>query len=723
MKLVIRIGICCCFVAMTGLWTGCTKQNVAVQTADATLSDTALWRSGLAKAESRDYDGALADIQLANQKNPTLKYELALAHLRFLNKSYRDAVKQYEALIAGGKLNRRQQDELKAEVTRINEARGEVTGRSLAGQWIRATAAVVEAEEAIEREDYGVAYKSYDKAYQYNQDYELLLESALAASRAKQWEWAHQKFKEYVAVGGDDISRDMQYRVYAEIDRLMSMLKGEKVVTEKSLADEIYAERKGEEEADGLPPSMLTAASSESVDTDTSAKWSAPEDSDVEKAEAAPDVTAVSGSDVSVDESGGKHADVSLAPDLAEQKRLEKEAARIRAEEARERQLALKAEREEKREAALEAKRQKALEQKAALARKKEEAQKRKEEARTRREEEKQQQLLEKKLAAEAKAKEREIARQEKLAKLEAEKARKAELAAARLAEKERSEEEQQAAVEAERERAAAERAAAEQAHKDAQEKRAQLKEERRLAALARAEEKKRAREEAKQRKAEEQVRKAEERRLEKEARLVLAAERKRDKEEAKRIAAEERRAALEEKQAEKERVKLEKELAAQQAKTPAKPVEMEKAGLPDGDAKKVAAAAKQPSDTAGKTAGSSALKPMGKMDSTKSASDTKPETSFEDLLFYAKSRSATVRYRAVRDLIPLLNERSRAALEDRVIQDRNIHVRFLAIDGLVQRHSVASLPILEHALVTAATSQERATLKNAISQIRRGRK
>jgi hypothetical protein len=723
MKLVFRIGICCCFVAMTGLWTGCTKQNVAVQTGDVTLTDTALWRSGLAKAESRDYDGAFADIQLAMQKNPMLKYELALAHLRFLNKSYRDAVKQYEALIASGRLNRRQQDELKAEVKRINDASGEVTGRSLAGQWIRATVAVVEAEEAIEREDYGVAYTRYDKAYQYNQDYELLLESALAASRAKQWEWAHQKLKEYVAVGGDDISRDMQYRVYAEIDRIMSMLKGEKVVTEKSLADEIYAERNGVEEADGLPPSMLTAAASESADTDPSAKLNAAGDSDVEETEAAPVATAVSGSEVSVDEKGEKQADESSAPDLAEQKRLEKEAARIRAEEARERQLALKAEREEKRKAAQEARRQKALEQKAVLAKKKEDARKRKEEARARREEEKQKQLLEKKLAAEAKAKEREIARQEKLAQLEAERARKAELAAARLAEKERSQEEAQAAAEAERERAAADREAAEQAHKAALEKRAQLKEERRLAALAKAEEKKRVREETRQRKAEEQAHKVEERRLEKEARLAQAAERKREKEEAKRIAAEERRAEIEEKQAEKQRVKLEKELAAQQAETPAKPVAMEKAGMPDGDTKKVAMSVKQPSAREEKSADSPALKQMGKMASAKSASDAKPETSFEDLLFYARSRSATVRYRAVRDLIPLLNERSRAALEDRVVQDRNIHVRFLAIEGLVQRHSVASLPILEHALVTAATSQERATLKNAISQIRLGRK
>jgi hypothetical protein len=729
MKSAIRSGLFLGLMTIYALGISCSGQKVAVQTADDTLTDLELWRSGLARAESRDYNGALADVQLANQKNPTLKYELAVAHLLFLNKSYRDAVKKYEELIAGGKLSRRQQEELKKEVARIEDARGEVTGRSLAGQWIRATAAVLEAELAIEKDDYAGAYKYYDKAYQYNQDYELLLESALAASRAKQWEWAHQKLKEYVAVGADEIPRDMQYRVYAEIDRIMAILKGEAVVTEKSLADEIYAERNGEEEEEGLPPSMLVAAAA-SGDTDSSNETEAPEDSEATGA-AQTSAASVTSQKDSVAGGDAQLAEGPAAPSKAEQKRLAKEAARKKAEEARARQLALKAEREEQRKAALAAKRQKEIERKAALAKKKEEAQKRKEEARARREEAKQARLLEKKLAREAKEKEREIARQEKLAKKEAEKARKAELAAARLAEKERLKDEKGAAAEEARAQAAAEREAAEQARREAQEKRAQLKEERRLAALTRAEEKKREREAAKQRKAEERAQKAEALRLEKEERLALVAERKREKEEARRMAAEERRAAAEEKQAEKERMRLEKELAAQQSQESADAVAEKPAKTPDEDGRKVATGSSMPGKegggkstaTAEPGASAVALKKVDNIQSEKKTGDGGLETSFEDLLFYARSKSATVRYRAVRDLIPLLNDRSRAALEDRVIQDRNIHVRFLAIEGLVQRQSVASLPILEHALVTAATLQERAMLKNAIDAIRLGRK
>ena len=110
----------------------------------------------------------------------------------------------------------------------------------------------------------------------------------------------------------------------------------------------------------------------------------------------------------------------------------------------------------------------------------------------------------------------------------------------------------------------------------------------------------------------------------------------------------------------------------------------------------------------------------QGKLKTSPAELANKPEdTSFEDLLFYVNSKSATVRYRAVKELIPILNERSRMALENRILKDRNIHVRFLAISGLVDRRSIASLAVLEHALVTAATSQERAMLKNAITEIR----
>ncbi|MFO8072367.1 MAG: HEAT repeat domain-containing protein [Polyangia bacterium] len=89
-----------------------------------------------------------------------------------------------------------------------------------------------------------------------------------------------------------------------------------------------------------------------------------------------------------------------------------------------------------------------------------------------------------------------------------------------------------------------------------------------------------------------------------------------------------------------------------------------------------------------------------------------------EDLLFYAGSRSSSVRYRAVRDLIPIPGERARRALVERMTEDTNLQVRIAAIRGLAARRSSRSIPAMRRALITAATSQERAVLKDAISEI-----
>jgi hypothetical protein len=93
-------------------------------------------------------------------------------------------------------------------------------------------------------------------------------------------------------------------------------------------------------------------------------------------------------------------------------------------------------------------------------------------------------------------------------------------------------------------------------------------------------------------------------------------------------------------------------------------------------------------------------------------------EVTVDDLVFYSRSRSPSVRMRAVKDLVSVPGERARAALEERLFKDTNMQVRFAAIGGLAARRSFASLPALRSARVTAATSEERAVLKEAIDEI-----
>ena len=94
---------------------------------------------------------------------------------------------------------------------------------------------------------------------------------------------------------------------------------------------------------------------------------------------------------------------------------------------------------------------------------------------------------------------------------------------------------------------------------------------------------------------------------------------------------------------------------------------------------------------------------------------------SLQDLMFYARSRSASVRLRAVKDLISVSDDRARQVLEERMRKDTNMQVRFTAIRGLSARRSFASIPAIREARITAATSQERAVLKKAMDEIIEG--
>ncbi|MBW2276627.1 MAG: HEAT repeat domain-containing protein [Deltaproteobacteria bacterium] len=89
-----------------------------------------------------------------------------------------------------------------------------------------------------------------------------------------------------------------------------------------------------------------------------------------------------------------------------------------------------------------------------------------------------------------------------------------------------------------------------------------------------------------------------------------------------------------------------------------------------------------------------------------------------QELLFYSGSKSSAVRLRAVRDLAAHPDDRARQALERGAQSDTNIRVRIAAIEGLVARGSVASIPLLKQIVLTASTSQERAVLKSAIAEL-----
>ncbi|MBN2343511.1 MAG: hypothetical protein JXX29_04925 [Deltaproteobacteria bacterium] len=800
--------VCVCFF----VW-GCSKQNVPVQSVDSTMSATAHWRLGLEKAQARDFDGAVAEVTAASQKEPLIKYEIALAHFAFLAKDYKEARKRYQALVDSKKLDKTQTESLRGEIERIDAADGDVVGASVAGQWLRSTVAVIEAEEAIEIEDYVTAYKSYDTAYQYNQDYTLLLESALCASKAKQWDWAYKKYKEYMAVGGTEITRDMAYRIVAETDRIKSILKGEDVVTDKSLADEIFAERRGEEEADELPPSMkeeqeakqngtsenetdegqkVAEADTGQIEEPVAVEMTEAEKKKAEKEQAAFEAAEKrrlekeqrekeaeerklareaerqeraaareAAAEKRKQELAEKRAALEAAKkERAEKKRFAQEEAMRKVEEAKERKLALKKEQDAQRQAALEEKRREDEERKAALAAKREEEKRKRDEANAKREEELKQKAEERRLATEAAAREKEMQRQEEEARRkETEAARRADKAK-KLAEKERLEEEQRIAAEDAHKKAEEERAVAAAERQKAQEARERLKEEQRLAALAKKEAEKQRLAELKAQREEEKRQKAEDARRKAEEKKALAEQKRLEREEQKRAAIEKRKAEEEERRAEKERKKAEQELARQEREREKELARLKKeeeieakriAREEAEEAKRLAreeaqeakrrereerAAAEQERLAATQAerisekstvkqsqhAGAEAQPGVaGAEESTYTVPMSVAKTTVEDLVFYTNSKSATVRYKAVKELIPIMDDRARVALETRIINDRNMHVRFLAISGLVQRDSTASLPVLEHALMTAATSQERAMLKSAIQEIRLG--
>jgi tetratricopeptide (TPR) repeat protein len=431
-----------------------------------------LERGALELAEARDFKNAVEYMKDAQSKEPTLQRRLGVAHLLYMNGNHKQALEGYQAylsVVAG--IPARIAADLNAEIDRIEvaiKAGDEPVGRSLAGQWLRGSLASLQAKDSLDKGEYANAVVSFDKAYQYTGDAELLFEAALAATMAKDWPGAHEKYIDYLERGQKEVPAEKTYMVRSEIDRLTVVIAGQEPVTWDSLADQIYGERAGDRDPMDEPPSVNDVESEPEGDAGI-------EESD------------------QIDPEMGEVSEV-------EDVKVDKVAAKKAAKEARQKEL--KAERERK--------------------------------------------------------------KAEREAKVAAKKA--------------------------------------------------------------------------------------------------AAAEKKRKKEAAE----------------EPEESKIEEEPTSSGYK-----------------------------QVQGATA-------SGKMP----VHPPREVPSLQDLMFYAKSRSATVRLRAVKDLISVSDDRARQVLEERMVNDTNMQVRFTAIRGLSARRSHVSIPVIRKARITAGTSQERAVLKKAMDEI-----
>ena len=219
-----------------------------------------LERSALELADARDFEGAVERMKAACSKEPTGQRRLGVAHLLFMNGKYQQAVEGYQAYLSVVEgIPARLAADLTAEIERIAPVlkAGDVpVGRSLAGQWLRGSLASLRANDSLDKGEYANAAVSFDKAYQYTGDVELLFEAALAVSRAKDWPRASEKYIDYLERGQKEVSPEKAYMVRSEIDRLAVIIAGQEPVTWDSLADQVYGERAGDRDPLEEPSSV-----------------------------------------------------------------------------------------------------------------------------------------------------------------------------------------------------------------------------------------------------------------------------------------------------------------------------------------------------------------------------------------------------------------------------------------------------------------------------------
>jgi hypothetical protein len=89
-----------------------------------------------------------------------------------------------------------------------------------------------------------------------------------------------------------------------------------------------------------------------------------------------------------------------------------------------------------------------------------------------------------------------------------------------------------------------------------------------------------------------------------------------------------------------------------------------------------------------------------------------------DTLLTYLSSQSSAVRLKAVKDIVKVPDARATRALEERMLEDSSIQVRIAAVEGLVDRKSVESVPLIHRAVMTSSNTTERAALQKAIRRL-----
>jgi len=193
-----------CFIGFSSafvLFSACGGTSPQPESATAAVADRTApehWTTGLGLVEANNLAGALAELEAAVRKDAQVRYRIGVAHVRFLMGDVDAALKAYREIAAAADVAGDAKAAFEKEIARI-EKKEKLDGPSMAGQWKRSEPALVSAEAAVAAGDWVTAYTDYDKAYQYNQDFTLLMESAMAASRAGEWPWAYKKYREYAA--------------------------------------------------------------------------------------------------------------------------------------------------------------------------------------------------------------------------------------------------------------------------------------------------------------------------------------------------------------------------------------------------------------------------------------------------------------------------------------------------------------------------------------------
>ncbi|HUT79322.1 MAG TPA: HEAT repeat domain-containing protein [Polyangia bacterium] len=241
---------------------GAAAATTEVATTEATHAERI--RRGLELADRKDFVGALSEFQVVQREAPSVEGSLRLANARFQLGRHAEALAGYRNYLENGQgLFAQERMALSTEIGRIEKALDDdrkPEGPSLASQWFQGELARLRADDALAADDFEEARAGYDIAFGYLGYPGYLFEAAIAASLNGEIHGAHDRFADYLRLGGPHIPPERAFAVAAEVDRLAAIMRGEPPITEESLATRVLAERAGTEEPEAPPPSATDVA-------------------------------------------------------------------------------------------------------------------------------------------------------------------------------------------------------------------------------------------------------------------------------------------------------------------------------------------------------------------------------------------------------------------------------------------------------------------------------